>query len=70
MSPKRYHQLPYGVKAYHVVYNVHNGCRTLSPIYKTKSGAMKLYKRVIPTSGKPELYERIRGINDAGSKIL
>ena len=66
MTPLQYSKLPYGTKAYHIVYNIKNGCRVISNIYKTKASAMRVYNTV---GGCPELYERIRGKNDAGVKI-
>lgn len=68
MKPEEYFALPHGTKAYHIVYNISNGCKVISNIYRTRSGAMKFYNKV-KVNGKPELYERIRGENDAGVKI-
>jgi hypothetical protein len=66
MTNNEYLKLPYGTKAYHVVYNEPDTrFRIISNIYKSKDSAIALYDNV----DKPELYERIRGKNDAGVRI-
>jgi hypothetical protein len=68
MTNKEYSKLPHGAKAYYVVYNdIKNDYRVISKLYKTKHNALRFYDTV--ENHKPELFERIRGVNDAGVKI-
>jgi hypothetical protein len=68
MTNAEYLKLPYGTNAYFIVYNdKKNGCRVMSKLYKTKHNAEHFYESV--KHYKPDLFERTRGVNDAGVKI-